>query len=195
MSNLSQTSQNHPKFSWIPVLLHFAVANILAWVIQANHALSLAAVRVAEDASQLIPSISGYLAMAPNPGWAALYLLIAWLGAPFYISFFWRLTGSVLPGWVAEQKPVRFWAVCFGSLVGAVGALALPQKHIHISDATESVRSTAILASLMKESSIVFAIVTLTVVCTFSFALAVPLRSILLRLFGVTSNLSEGNEK
>lgn len=191
MNNLTQASQSHPKFSWIPVLLHFAVANLLALIIQANHALSLAAVRVAEEASQLIPSISGYLAMASNPGWAAFYLLIAWLGAPFYISFFWRLTGSVLPSWVAEQKPVRFWALCFGSLIGAIGTLTLPQKHIHISDATESLRSAAALASLMKESPVVFAIVTLTVVCTFSFALAVPLKSILLRLSGTTSNHSE----
>lgn len=190
MNNLTQASQSHPKFSWIPVLLHFSVANLLALVIQANHAFSLAAVRVAEGISQFIPSISGYLVMASNPGWAAPYLLIAWLGAPFYISFFWRLTGSVLPPWVAEQKPVRFWTVCLGALLGAVGALTLPQKHIHISDATESVRSAAALASLMKESSIVFAIVTLTVVCTFSFALAVPLKSILLRLSSTTSNHS-----
>lgn len=176
--------RRHPKFSWIPILVHFIFANAIAYTLSPNHDLSLATVLLAKNVSKIIPSISGYMAMAPDLHWAAFYLLICWLGAPFYILFCWRLSGSVLPTWVATQKPIRFWAVSIGNLVGAVGLLTLPQPHILLSDATESIRSTALVVSLMKESSVVFAIVTFTLVWVFSFVFAASVRAVQLRLFG-----------
>lgn len=187
-----QMNSTRPRFSYVPIILHGLVAYALSSLVQIGRELSAVVVRLAEAMALIVPSIAGYFAMAPNPNWAASYLLICWLGAPFYFWFCWRLAGSVLPGWVAEQKASRFWTLSAINLIGAVTLVVVPTRHTRLTDASESVRIAALVLSLMKEYTWVFAAVTLVLVCCFSFVSAASIKAIQLRLSRSVSNHVEG---
>jgi hypothetical protein len=85
--------------------------------------------------------------------------------------------------------------VCAINSIGAVTLLVLPLRDTRLSDASESIRSTAIAVSLMKEYSLVFAAITLVVVCVFSFVSAATIKAIQLRLSGSVSDHVEGSDK
>lgn len=183
------------RFSWIPIVGHFLAAYALSWIVQASTDLSVAIVRIAEPLSLVIPSIAGYSAMSSNPQWASCYLIACWLGAPYYIWFFWKLAGTVLPNWVAAQTASKFWLVSIINLTGAISLIFLPMKRTHLTDASESVRATATVVSLMKEYPLVYAAVIMAVVCAFSFVSAATTRSIVLRLIGMPSDFLRGSNK
>jgi hypothetical protein len=171
-----------PTFSWIPILLHFLGAVLVSWLIQSNRQALAIVQPIVDFFSYVIPSISGYSGMSPNPRWAKVYLVLCWISVPFYFIFFWRLSAFVLPAWVSSQKAGYFWMIAVINLTGSVSSLLLPSERSHIVDASESVRTVAAVASLMKANYLVFAIVCMAVVFAFSFISAATIQAIRLRL-------------
>ena len=177
---------NRPVFSWFPILFHYLIALIISWsgilLINNDPILSKVFKPLILHVSMLIPSIGGYAAICPNPDRVRLYLLLCWLGTPFYIRFFWKLSAFVLPAWVRAQRTFHFWLISVFSLVLAISVLMLPTVHFSIKTVGESYGQTAWLLLLIRDSYIFFSIMGIVYVLTFSFMVATSLKSIQIRL-------------
>lgn len=169
-----------PVITWSPLILHFAVANAVAWLLVRSFDAWSAIQPLVDFVASVIPSINGLSLMSPDATWSKVYLLVCGLGVPYYVLKFWRIAAYVMPSWVNEQGTFRFWLIAIGSLVMDAGFLiglgpVTPPLH--------SVRPADALTPLIKESYLMFGIVGIGVTWAFSILLGVGIKIIQLRLF------------
>jgi hypothetical protein len=170
---------NKPEFSWFLVIVHFALANLLAWMAVSIPAYDETVQPFVDMVSAAIPSVSGMGEMSPNAQWGEVYFLFCLVGSPFYIRFFWRIAAHYLLTWVKEQQPFRFWLVTMTMLFIAAGSLFFlePSRHAY-----SSIRSPDLLDMLMKESYLAYGLMAILLMMVFSFCLSVSIKAIHLRI-------------
>jgi hypothetical protein len=173
----------NPKFKWIPLLAHLGVATIFAWVVQGSTSLHQLFTPVTVQFASWIPSIAGYAAMSSDPGFTRAFLMAAWIGVPCHVLQWAKIMPPVLGPWVHQQSPIGFWMKIVIFIVLVLGSLMLPSIQYQPTDATQSVRATAWLVSLMKESFPVLLLVSFSLVFVCSFLLATVVVGGYLRLF------------
>lgn len=171
--------EEKPVFSWIPIAIHFLLANLLAWL-----AISLPDYHenfqpLVDWVALVIPSVAGMGELSPSPPWGEIYVLCCISGSPIYMRFVWRFGGFALPQWVKDQTPFRFWFHMIGLILAVVGALYFLKPSTH---AYTSIRSADFIDMLIKESYLAFGVVALALVITFSGLLSAAVKAIQLRI-------------
>jgi hypothetical protein len=188
--DVSMRGETHPtedksratRFSWGPLLAHFVLAIGISLLATASDPVAALVRPIVDFLAGAIPSISGYAAMSDHPQWARTYLAGCWIGAPYHLRFWWRLMAPHMAVWAPSQRWARFWFVTMGGIGFALGMLVMPVAGQHVTDASESVRTVAMLVSLMKASNVVLAVVGIGVVWTSAFLLGASVKAIQIRL-------------
>lgn len=175
----------NPKFKWIPLLAHFWVATMFGLVAQRSTILHELIIPATVQFVSWIPSVAGYAAMSSDPGFTRAFLMAAWVGMPYHVLQWAKIMPPVLGPWTRQQSPIGFWVKIIIFIVLVLGSLMLPSIQYQPTDATQSVRATAGLVSLMKESFPVLLLVSFLEVFVSSFLLAAVLVGGYLRLFAV----------
>jgi hypothetical protein len=168
-----------PEFNWFFIIVHFALANLLAWMAVSIPTFDETVRPFVNIVSAAIPSVAGMGRKSPNVQWGEMYFLFCLVGSPFYIRFFWKIAAHYLLTWVKEQQPFRFWLVTMTMLFIAVGSLFFlePSKHSY-----NSIRSADLLDMLMKESYLGYGLIAMLLMMVFSFCLSVSIKAIHLRI-------------
>lgn len=171
-----------PRLGWSPIIIHFMFASIVSWVVF-TFGECLGVKYWLDVIIGVIPSIAGMSLISPNPNWAKIYMLTCWVGAPLYIHFIWRAAEIIYHDWVWQQSTSRFWLLMTVCVIVITSMLFIPSVSRTPTDATESVRLTAQLTSLMKENYLVFSIIGYFFVFSFSIMAGAVCKLIQIRLF------------
>lgn len=173
-----------PVLTWSPLILHYAVANAVAWLVASISGVWDVIQPFVDSVASVIPSIHGLSLMSPDAKWSEIYMLVCGLGVPFYVLKFWRIAAYVMPSWVRVQPPLQFWLTAIGLLVLDAGLLIGlgPVKSYN------SVRVADVFTQLIKQSYLLFGIVGFGLIVGFSLGLGVGIKIIQLRLFPIDSD-------
>lgn len=177
MSRREGGNTSPPSLWWDAILLHVVLASIASWVIYSLTNNNETFVKFVQSISSIVPSIPGMADNSPNSYWAEIYLLLCWVGVPFYIAKFWAIASYALPGWVNDNTRSRFWFVTLGCFTGALAILFFPR----VDDGERSLKPVAALEQVMGESYLVYVLVGYTMMLAFSLGLASSIKLVQLR--------------
>lgn len=160
------------------IFLHFVLANILAWLAMGIPDYNETIQPLVNMVASVIPSVKGMGEMSPNRYWGELYFLLCLAASPLYIRFWWKVMAFAPPVWF-NARPIKFWLHVVGALVFTFGFLLI-MKPLNLS--YTSVRSADFVSGLMQESYLIYGIVALVMVITFSLMLGASAKAIQLRI-------------
>jgi hypothetical protein len=120
--NSSVLAGEKPVFSWFPILVHFVMANLLAWLAISIPNYNETFQPFVDLVSSVIPSVAGMGELSPNPPWGEIYVLFCLAGSPIYMRFTWKVGAYAFPQLAKDSSPFKFW-------LNVIGMIFFPWVH------------------------------------------------------------------